>query len=211
MTTTAISFDGSTLFTSPRSPFGRRVRLALIEAGVTYQEKIVDVFKLTDEFLAVNPLGRVPALALSDGKVLVDSNLILMALYAGCETSLIPADRDERCTCYEWSALASGLCEKTVEYYFEKLKPAEKQDAEFFAEYQAILDRILPRFDALIAEREWIAGGSITQADLDMGSALAYLSLRFNKDWMTIYPAASAYLARLEDRPSFQKTKPPAA
>ncbi len=86
-----IDFNKSELFISLRSPFARRVRLALLENQISYKEIVCDVFKPTAELIAVNPLIRVPVLRLHSGDVLIDSNLILQALYETLSDSpLIP-------------------------------------------------------------------------------------------------------------------------
>lgn len=86
-----IDFNQSELFISLRSPFARRVRLALLENQISYKEIVCDVFKPSAELIAVNPLIRVPVLRLQSGAVLIDSNLILQALYETLSDSpLIP-------------------------------------------------------------------------------------------------------------------------
>ena len=66
------------------------------------------------------------------------------------------------------------MCEKTVEYYLEKLRPENLRDAETLAEIDGILNRALTKFE------EWLAsspsgflvenGGEPTQADFDLGN-----------------------------------------
>lgn len=52
-----------TLFFSARSPFARRVRIAIQRLGVSVTLREVDLFKiLPPDFVSVGPLGRVPVL-----------------------------------------------------------------------------------------------------------------------------------------------------
>ncbi len=207
-----IDFDRSTLFISARSPFARRVRLAFREHALAYDEKILDVFKPTPELIALNPLCRVPTLKLASGDVLIDSEKILQSFYLShSESSLLPKSREDWLLASHWSAIATGLCEKTVEYYFETLRPESARDAEAVEEVRQIAQRTLERFNEAIGERETILSSGLSQADLDMGAALAYLSLRYSSQWKSRYTRAGAYLSRLESRASFQETKPPAA
>jgi glutathione S-transferase len=196
---------------SLRSPFARRVRLAFREAGLKYEEKAVDVLKPTAELLEKNPLARVPTLVLKSGQVLVDSTAILDAFYTVHPSPLYSGPIETRARIQQWSALALGVAEKTVEYYFETLRPEASRDDELFAEIAGIVDRVLARAEAALSSSETLLPGGLTQADLDLGTALRYLCLRRSSDWRGRYKHCSQYLERLEKRPTFQATHPPDA
>ncbi|MGK5084371.1 glutathione S-transferase family protein [Bdellovibrionota bacterium FG-1] len=203
-------FENSTLFVSARSPFARRVRLAFRENGIHYEEKIIDVFKPNSELIALNPLARVPTIQLQSGDVLLESEKILQFLYDSLPNSpLQPQGVVEAVQGAHWSAIAVGLCEKTVEYYMETLRPQDARDSELFAEIRDIATRVLERFDGFIEGRETVLPGRVTQVDLDLGAALTYFSLRYSPQWQTRYSHVARYLRHLEERPSFQVTRPP--
>ena len=61
-----------TLYLSLRSPFARRIRLALEELGVPYDVETVDVFNLPPAYDAINPLRRVPVLKTPEGTLIID-------------------------------------------------------------------------------------------------------------------------------------------
>jgi glutathione S-transferase len=201
------TLSGSTLIISARSPFARRVRLAFLELRLPFREKVVNVFEPPTELLEANPLGRVPVLVLGDGRRLVDSNQILEVVHAA-EPGLAPRTDAERILCAEWSGLALGIAEKVVQYFLEGLRPESARDEELLTECAQIFERVLGRFEAEIGSRETI-GSTLTQADLDMGTALTYLSLRYSSAWRERFPRSRAYLDRLEERASFQRTIPP--
>lgn len=205
-----MDFNDSMLFVSARSPFARRVRLALIEHGVRYEEKVLDVFKPNPELVALNPLARVPTIRFKDGAVLAESEKILGVFYQSHPQSPLRApDGKDGVMAHFWSAMALGLCEKTVEYYLETLRPESARDAELLAEVRDIATRLLERLDAFLADRETIVPGRVLQADLDLGTALAYFSLRYPAQWKSRYTHVSDFLRRLDERPSFQATRPP--
>ena len=58
------------------SPFSRKVRLVLDEKGLEYDMEVEQDWQRREEFLALNPAGKVPVLIEEDGAVLVDSNAI---------------------------------------------------------------------------------------------------------------------------------------
>ena len=72
------------------SPFVRRVGMSLHILGMPFERQLLSVFSNADELRAYNPVGRVPALVLDDGEVLVDSAAILDHLdeVAGPERAL---------------------------------------------------------------------------------------------------------------------------
>lgn len=206
-------FDGSTLIISARSPFARRVRLALREHGIRYEEKVEDVFHPTATLTDANPLARVPVVRLRSGLTLADSNLILQAFYDsfGGGSPFLPTDLGDRFEALSWSAQAYGLCEKVVEYFLETLRPEDRRDPEVLAEYRSIVERLLPQAEKRLAGRPSFFGSGLTQADLDWGTALAYMTLRDSSEWRERFPALAAYLDSLDARESFIATRPPKA
>src|ERR1035437_2703351 len=64
------------LYASLRSPFARRIRLALHRLGVSYEEKMVDVFQDNPDLNAVNPLGLVPTLVTANGAITDSTNIL---------------------------------------------------------------------------------------------------------------------------------------
>lgn len=208
-----LEFDGSTLLISARSPFARRVRLAFLENGVRFEERVIDVLKPTAELLEKNPLARVPTLLLPSGETLVDSNVILELFYGAAKRKLSLESAGDRLRAAQWGALAAGVCEKTVEYYFEGLRPEAARDPELLAEIDAVIHRVLSRLEDFLGgearSRTTVLASGLSQADLDLGTMLAYLTLRHPMDWASRYPNCGRYFARLDERPSFAATRPP--
>jgi glutathione S-transferase len=224
------AFDSCQLFISARSPFARRVRIALIEHEIKFIEKTLNVFEPNPEFLRVNPLARVPAVILGDGTSLVDSHSILEFFYEErrqkeAEEGMSPLDLADRKKQLQWSGLAVGLCEKIVEYFLETLRPSEGQDPEVFQEVSRSIDLTLGFFEEQLKKvsnpqsgdereiRPWVGGASKpSQADIDLACALSYLSLRHPVQWRSIYPNLDSYLREnWEARPSYLVTLPPPA
>jgi glutathione S-transferase len=205
-----IDFNGSLLYITARSPFARRVRLAFLENGVKFEEKTLDLVKNPHpEFFAVNPLKRVPAVQLAGGEVIVDSNQILNAFYAAHpESPLLARSAADRITAYHWSGISTGLCEKLVEYFFEMQREESARDSELLEEIRQCIDHVTPVLAAQVKGRQWIAS-SLSQADLDAGSMLDYLSLRYSSDWVKKYPDLARYHEGLRARLSFRATVPP--
>jgi glutathione S-transferase len=80
-----------------------KVRLVLTHLDRPFRTVAVSSFDGSTrrpDFLAKNPIGKVPAVQLGDGRFLAESNAIL--LYFGEGTALFPDDAYDRAKAYEW-------------------------------------------------------------------------------------------------------------
>lgn len=204
-----LHFNDCVLFLTPRSPFARRVRVAFIENGISFTEKMVDVFKPTSDILDVNPLGRVPTVRLSTGQILIESHLILKAFYRSIQSDFAPADLVGELEMDYWAGIATGIMDKSIEYYLDSLRPKEHQDEEVRVELENTLKNALPIVENKVFKMQnFLCKNLLTQADFDFSIALDYLSFRYSNQWQTQYPRTVAYLEKMRIRTSFQKTKP---
>lgn len=80
-----------------------KVQLLLNQIGVEHEWVPVDVLASetqTPEFLAMNPVGKIPTMVLPDGRILTESNAILC--YLAEDTHLLPVRRYERAVALQW-------------------------------------------------------------------------------------------------------------
>jgi glutathione S-transferase len=206
-TTSPNPLAGSTLFVSARSPFARRVRIAFLEDDLPFTEKVVDVMAPPPELIAKNPLARVPTLVTPQGEVLVESQVILEHL--GDHAAGRPTERGARRRADLFSALATGLCEKAVEYFFDSQRPAAQRDAALQDEVKQCGERVMVAAEAALGTAEYLIGKSPASCDRDLAIALTYWDLRVGREWKTRFPRIAALQARLEARESFKRTAPP--
>ena len=94
------------LYDLPPSPNARRVRIFIAEKGIEIPTVAVDMAKgenKTPEYLAKNPLGKMPLLELDDGSHLAESGAICRYLEARFpEPPLLGRDIDERAKVEMW-------------------------------------------------------------------------------------------------------------
>ncbi len=203
-------FDNSTLYISARSPFARRVRVMFQEHGIAFQEKSFNVFEFNPELNKHNPLRRVPVLVLANGQEIVDSNYIIQAFYEEQRHSAwMPFDRDQKITAMNWSGIAVGVCERTVETFIETQRPLALRDSSVIAENKELLKDSVERFENYIGDKKFIVGSSPTQVDIDWVIALNYLQFRFSDLFGDKYPKSFKYIVNLSGRESFKNTLPP--
>jgi len=86
------------LHNSPTSPFGARVAIALRAKGIDYVDiGLPETGLKSPEFLAVNPVGKVPVLLTESGLAISESEVILDYLDTRFPTpALLPADPEDR-------------------------------------------------------------------------------------------------------------------
>lgn len=197
------------LFHSPTSPYVRKVMVIALETGQAADiENLPSAANPVDRdasIVAVNPLGKVPALILDDGSALYDSRAIAMYLdtrHAG--TPLYPAEGPERWTVMRWEALADGLLDAALLIRYETfMRPEEKRWPEWTAGQHEKIASALDVMEAEIAGRGEIDAGLIAAA-----CALGYLDLRFaDLGWRDSRPRLAAWFADFADRPSMIATR----
>ncbi len=121
------------------SPYVRRVAISLRALGFTYEHDTRSVFGDFDSIRKTNPTGRIPALVLDDGSVLVDSSVILDYLdeTVGPERALVPRSGPARRQVLHRVALASAAIDKAGAANYERLlRPQQYQWPEWIARLQ---------------------------------------------------------------------------
>ena len=181
------------LRSSPPSPFGRKVKLALaildLETEVTIEK--ADPTDANDSIRQQNPLGKIPTLVLEDGTTLFDSRVIVDYLdhLAGGDR-LIPAG-DERFAQLRLQALADGLCDAALlQVYETRFRPEEGRNAAWVANQAGKVARALASLEAAppaYPDRPRIG-------EIALACALGYLDLRFASAWRADHPRLVAWL-----------------
>ncbi|MDJ0653882.1 MAG: glutathione S-transferase N-terminal domain-containing protein [Xanthomonadales bacterium] len=132
------------------SPFVRRVAISMQIYGIDYDHQNWSVFANQEAVGRMNPLGRVPALVISDDEVLVESSAILDYLdeLAGPGRALTPPSGADRRRVLQRSSMATGACEKAVAIVYETQKRApEYQDPAWLSRLQHQLARAVGWLD----------------------------------------------------------------
>lgn len=183
-----------TLYTNPMSR-GRIARWMMEEVGQPYETVLLDYessMKAPD-YLAINPMGKVPALV-HDGKVVTECAAICLYLAdAFPDAGLLP---DDRAAYYRWMIFAAGPVEAAVTNKAMGFEiPADKQRMMGYGNF----DLTRATLETAIANSDYIAGNRFTAADVYVGSQIGW-GLQFGSIPAT--PALTAYWGRIKDRPA---------
>jgi glutathione S-transferase len=194
------------LYSSPPSPFGRKVKLAAALLGLSSQIEVVitSTANAADPIRLKNPLGKIPALELDDGQVIYDSPVILEYLdHLAGGGVIIPASAAPRFKALTQAALADGIMDAALLRVYETRMRAEgKQDAGWLS-YQA--DKIERGLSAFAAD---LPDGPRSVADIGLASVLGYLDLRFAGTWRETYHGLVAWLDQFAaEVPAFEATR----
>jgi len=97
------------LYASPGSSFARKIRVMLMEKNVSHEVVMLNLWEPND-YQTISPIGKVPALRLDDGRVLINSPLIADYVDGKYpQPRFIPADPDARLEVRRWEAVADGM------------------------------------------------------------------------------------------------------
>ena len=190
-----------TFYTNPMSR-GQIVRWMLEEVGVPYETVLLDyasTMKDTD-YLAVNPMGKVPAIKHGDKVVTECAAICAYLADAFPEAGLAPPPSD-RADYYRWLFYAAGPAEQAIISNALKWVPApEQQRMVGFGSYEKIVEVL----EDLVSGRSCIAGGRFSAADVYVGSQLDW-GLTFGT--LPKSEVLEAYVAPLRQRPAYQRAK----
>lgn len=173
-----------------------RLRWACEEAGLGYTVRTVAFEDRETNHLAQQPFGQVPFL--EDGDLaMFESGAGLLHL-ARKSDRLMPRDPAEEAQTVQWTIAALNSIEMvTVPWWFLKMTGGENRDLTGW------MGKRLGQLERVLSEREWLAAGRFTVADLLMADVLRVSAVRSFGD----RPASEAYVARLTDRPAFRKAR----
>src|SRR5579863_2123628 len=195
--------DELVFYTNPRSR-GRIVRWMLEEVGQPYRTEVVDygtTMKATD-YLAINPMGKVPALVHS--KTVVTETAAICAYLADAfpQAQLAPPPGNQlRGTYYRWMFFAAGPVEAAVSNKsFGFVVPPEREGTMGYGSFE----RVMNTLEHAVSHSTYLVGDSFTAADVYAGSQIGF-GLMFNS--IEKRPAFERYWDRIKARPAYTRAR----
>jgi glutathione S-transferase len=148
------------------------------------------------DFLAKNPIGKVPTVELDDGRFLGESNAILLHFAEG--TRFLPADAYDRAKAYEWLFFEQYVHEPAIAVR-RALIAYEERRAQATPERMAQLleagNRALTVMETRLAKADWLAGDAYSVADIAL-YAYTHTAEEGGYD-LAQFPAVTRWLARV--------------
>jgi glutathione S-transferase len=192
------------------SNYHNKVRIALLEKGVPFEEDPRCTPSQKDEFLARSPIGKVPFLELDDGRRLSESEVIAEYLEeAYPQKPLLPKDPFERAKVRELIAFMELHVELVARRLYGQVFWKRPVSDEVKAATEKDLAKGIRAFRTLVRFDPYIAGRELTLADCAAFVHLPLVSLAtkhgFGRDFLDEMPQVKPYLKMLGERPAFQK------
>jgi glutathione S-transferase len=184
----------------PKGPRGfvrdLRLRWACEEAGLAYSVRTIAFDGRQTNHLSQQPFGQIPFL--TDGDLeMFERGAGLMHLARKSET-LMPRDPPGEVQTVQWMFAALNSIEMvSVPWWFLEIS-GEKDNR--LADWMGTR---LDQLESVLSEREWLAAGRFTAADLLMADVLRVAKVRAFGD----RPVTDAYVTRVTDRAAFRKAR----
>jgi glutathione S-transferase len=190
--------DEIVLYTNPMSR-GRIVRWMLEEIGRPYRAELLDygTTMKSAEYLAINPMGKVPAIRHGDTVVTEAAAICAYLADAFPEAGLAPSVGDHaRGDYYRWMFFAAGPLEAAVTVRAMGFEvPDDKRMSAGWGGYDDVIETLA----AAVEAKEYLAGGKFSAADLYVGSHIGW---GMQTGTIAPRPAFEAYVGRLYARPA---------
>jgi glutathione S-transferase len=186
-------------YTNPMSR-GRIVRWMLEEVGQPYRTEVLEyeTSLKSPEYLAINPMGKVPAIRHGDTVVTEGAAICAYLADAFPQAGLAPpATSKLRGPYYRWLFFAAGPVEAAVTNKVMGFEVPE--DRRRMAGYGCLADTLNALEGATPAEGWWL-GEQFTAADVYVGAQLGW-GLQFGT--IEKRPVFESYVARLQARPAY--------
>jgi glutathione S-transferase len=191
------------LYTNPRSR-GRIVRWMLEEVGQPYRTEVLDygTTMKAPAYLAINPMGKVPALTHGDAVVTEAAAICAYLADAFPQAGLAPPPGDhQRAPYYRWLFFAAGPIEAAVSNKaFGFVVPAERQASIGYGSFE----RVMNALDDAVSAGDYLLGDKFSAADVYLGSQIGF-GLMFNS--IEKRPAFESYWKRLTARPAYARAR----
>lgn len=192
------------------SNYHNKVRIALLEKGVPFEEDATCSPSQKEEFLARSPIGKVPFLELDDGRRLSESEVIAEYLEeAYPQKPLLPKDPFERAKVRELITFMELHVELVARRLYGQVFWKRPVSDEVKQSAEKDLVKGMRAFKALVRFDPYIAGGQLTLADCAAFVHLPLVSLAtkhgLGRDFLDEMPQVKPYLRMLGERPAFRK------
>lgn len=186
------------------------VHWMLEECGIDYEIRPVDLEKgghKTPEFLAINPMGKIPAIV-ADGTVITETPAIIAWLADAFPQAGLapPVGSPERGTWYRWLFFGGSCFEPALLDRMLNRPEPENKMALGWGSYQAVLTALERALDP----GPYLLGDGFSAADVYIGAQLNW-AMMFGAPGIKDNPVLAGYVERVTARPAYRRTLPQAA
>jgi glutathione S-transferase len=185
-------------YTNPQSR-GRIVRWMLEEIGEPYETEVIPYDQIKSErYLAVNPMGKVPAIKHRDHVVTECAAICAYLADIFPQAGLAPHN-EEKADYYRWMFYAAGPAEAAVSNQAMGWVPTPERERMFG---YGNFDKVVAVLDELFSLRDFVCGDRFTAADVYVGSQIMF-PLQFGM--LPERDSFTRYRDRLQSREAYKR------
>ena len=206
------------LYGAAYSVYTRICRLALIEKGVDHRLEEVDIFSpagVSADYVRMHPFRKIPAF-MHEGFVLYEAAAICRYVDEAFTGPLLqPSDAAGRARMTQITGLldAYGFRPLILDIFVERIRAPQHgraSDEERIAAALAPAERCLDALAHLLADHAWLAGPSLSLADLHAAPMMVYFRMTpEGRHMLAARAKLDAWWSRLAARPSLRATISP--
>jgi glutathione S-transferase len=201
------------LRSSPASPFGRKVRIAIALLGLESETRIeaADPTNVADTLRRQNALGKIPVLIAEDGIAYYDSRVILEFLDERAGGGrIVPREPRARLAALRLQALADGILDASILTVYEaRWRAAEHHEPKWLEHQAGKVTRALAALESDPPALDTSPGSLPNVGQIALACALGYRDFRFGESWRADHPRLVGWLDDFAARvPAYAVTKP---
>ena len=201
------------LRSSPASPFGRKVRIAIALLGFDGETQVepADPTNASDTLRQQNPLGKIPVLLAEDGTAYYDSRVIIEYLDERAGGGrIVPRESRARLTALRLQALADGILDASILTVYEaRWRAAERHEQKWLDHQAGKIARSLAMLESNPPALDAASGSLPNVGQIALACALGYRDFRFGESWRADHPRLVTWLDAFAARvPVFAATAP---
>jgi glutathione S-transferase len=182
------------------------VHWMLEEAGADYKIRHIDFQKgdhKKPEFLALNPMGKIPTVVVGDTVVTEAPAIIAWLADTHPKAALAPPPASrERGTYYRWLFFGGSCIEPALVDEMFKRPPPERKGALGWGSYDDVIDTI----EQALRPGPYLLGAKFSAADVYIGAELMWAGM-FGAPRIKESSSISAYVERCTSRPAYRRTQ----
>lgn len=191
---------------------GYKASIMLEELGLSYQVKSYDLIKgeqLAPDFLALNPVGRLPTLVDHDSgethaPIAVYGSAAILIYLAEKHGRLLPSPRRERARVFEWLGIISGDLGPAYSGQFVFNVVAQEKLPWAIDFYNRLCSRLLGPLEQQLGRTPFLAGDEYTIADIIAYPVAAVSMLRY-PGHLDGHPNLARWAKEIAARPAVQR------
>jgi glutathione S-transferase len=193
------------------SGFTRRTGITMKLLGIPFEHLNLNAYTDKEEVRRYSPMGKVPALVLDNGEVLIDSAGIIDVLHemVGPEKALIPPSGPARLRALKLIGIGVNIYPKASSLYDETLRPKEHQLQSVF---EGLAEQVIIGLTLLEKEAGdgWLVNEKFSQADIMTGICYQGGSMLVLPDHVNAqtFPRLAALTERAMKIDAFASTAP---